>query len=175
MMSKSMAAALNRQTNAEIYSAYLYLSMAAYFESLKLRGFGNWMRAQAQEELTHAMRIFDYIEEQGERCIMTAIDAPQTRWDSPPAAFEFVLAHEKKVTGLINGLVAAAAAEKDGTTGEFLQWFVKEQVEEEASSGAVVRKVNAAASDSERLARLDHELGRRVFHMPAPETRGGAE
>ena len=113
MISKKMEDALNGQVNAEMYSAYLYLSMESYFKSLNLNGFANWMRAQTQEEMMHAMKIYDFINERGGRVILKAIDGPPTKWDSPLAVFEATYAHEQKVTGLINKLVDLAIEQKD--------------------------------------------------------------
>ncbi|MHC4488139.1 MAG: ferritin, partial [Planctomycetota bacterium] len=122
MISKKMEKALNGQLNAELYSAYLYLSMAAYFESADLAGFANWMRVQVQEEQFHAMKFYDYIIERGGRVTLGSIQAPPSDWDSPLAVFEATLTHEQKVTGLINDLVDVARGEKDNASEIFLQW-----------------------------------------------------
>ncbi len=164
MLSEKMQKALNGQLVAELYSAYLYLSMAAYFDAADLPGFANWMRVQAQEEISHGMKFYYYVNEQGGRVALGPIEGPATEWDSPVAAFEHVLAHEQKVTALINELVKLAAAENDQTTGQFLQWFVREQVEEEESAEAVLRKVKGAGAE---LAAVDAELGTRAFKPPA--------
>ncbi|NDY41949.1 ferritin [Dissulfurirhabdus thermomarina] len=166
MLSEKMEAALNRQVNAELYSAYLYLSMVAYFESVDLPGCAAWMRAQTQEEVAHAMKIYDFINERGGRVRLSAIDAPPTEWDSPLAAFEDAYAHEQKVTGLINDLMNLAVAERDHATQIFLQWFVSEQVEEEASASAVVKKLRLAGDAAGGLLMIDNELGQRVFTPP---------
>ena len=129
MVSENMEKALNAQLNAEIYSGYLYLSMAAYFEDEDLSGFANWMRVQANEELEHGIKFYDYIIRRGASVTLTAIEGPQTEWESPLAAFEHVLEHEKMVTGLINDLVNIAIEEKDHATNNFLQWFVEEHGE----------------------------------------------
>lgn len=164
MLSDKMQRALNGQLVAELYSAYLYLSMAAYFDAADLPGFANWMRVQAREELTHGMKFYVYVNEQDGRVALGPIEGPPTEWASPAAAFEHVLAHEQKVTALINDLVKLAAEETDRATGDFLQWFVKEQIEEEESAEAVLRKVKAAGDE---LAAVDGELGERVFKPPA--------
>jgi ferritin len=163
MISKNMEKALNEQINAEMYSAYLYLSMEAYFRSLDLSGFANWMRVQTQEETTHAMKIYDYIDERGGRVILKSIATPQTEWKSPLAVFEAVYKHEQKVTGLINDLVNLAIKEKDHATSAFLQWFVSEQVEEEASADKIVQQMRMIGDAPGGLFMLDHELGQRVF------------
>jgi len=159
--------ALNKQLNAELYSSYLYLSMSAHFESVSLKGFANWMRVQAQEELTHAMKFYDYIHERGGRATLTSIDAPQTQWDSPLAVFEHVYKHEQKVTGLINDLVDLALSEADHATNNFLQWFVTEQVEEESSADEIIQKIKLLGEARGGLFMLDQELKQRVFTPPA--------
>jgi ferritin len=166
MIKEKIQDALNKQLNAELYSSYLYLSMAAYFESVNLKGFANWMRIQAQEELLHSMKFYDYIHEKGGRVILASIDAPLTQWDSPLAAFEQVYEHEQKVTGLINNLVTLALSEADHATNNFLQWFVAEQVEEESSADEIVQKLRLLGKDSSGLFLLNQELGQRVFTPP---------
>lgn len=167
MIKGKVEKAINKQTNAELYSGYLYLSMSSYFSSINLNGFANWMRVQAQEEVMHAMKFYDYLIERGGRAITTAIEAPPTEWDSPLAVFEHTYEHEQKVTGLINDLVNLAIAEKDHATTAFLQWFVTEQVEEEASADEIVHKLKLIGDQGAGLLLLDQELGRRVFTPPA--------
>ncbi len=161
MLNDKVAKALNDQINAELFSSYLYLSMSAYFESISLDGCANWMRLQAREEMEHAIKIFDYINERGGRCTMEAIEKPQIEWDSPLTVFKDVVAHEQKVTGLINDLVDCAIDERDHATRNFLEWFVAEQVEEEATVGAVCDKMRMVEGDSGGLFALDLELGKR--------------
>ena len=165
-MDEKMVEALNSQLNAEMYSAYLYLSMGAYFEDLDLSGFANWMKVQAQEEMTHAMKIHDYIIQRGDRVILTKIEAPQTEWESPVNAFEHVYEHEQKVTGLINQLVNLALSLGDHATNNFLQWFVAEQVEEEESSSGVLKKVKMSNDSLSAMVMLDAELSQRIFTPP---------
>jgi ferritin len=167
MLKEKMEAALNEQLNAEFYSSYLYLSMSANFSAKDLGGFANWMRVQAQEELSHAMKFYDYINERGGRVTLKEIIAPQKEWESPKAAFAHVYSHEQKVTGLINGLVDLAISEKDHATNSFLGWFVTEQVEEEGSAIAVLRKLELIGDDPSGLLMLDSELALRVFTPPA--------
>ncbi len=167
MLKENVLKALNSQLNAELYSSYLYLSMEAYFESIDLSGFANWMRAQAQEELAHAMKFYDYIVRRGERVTLDTIEKPQIEWDSPLAVFEHVYAHEQKVTGLINDLVDLAASESDHATSNFLQWFVAEQVEEEESASGVLQRVKLTGDSKSGLFMLDSELGQRVYTPPA--------
>ena len=166
MVSKKMQDALNGQMNAELYSAYLYLAMAAYYEDTDLPGFANWMRVQAQEEMTHAMKFYDYLVQRGARVVLDTIEKPPFEWESPLNVSEHVLEHEKKVTGLINDLVNLAMEEKDHATNNFLQWYVAEQVEEEESVGAVLQKVKLAADSSSGLLMVDSELAQRVFNPP---------
>jgi ferritin len=168
-MDEKMIDALNSQLNAELYSSYLYLSMGTYFESMDMSGFSNWMRVQAQEELSHAMKIHDYIIQRGDRVVLTRIDSPPTEWESPVDAFEHVYAHEQKVTALINQLVNLAISLGDHATNNFLQWFVAEQVEEEESSSGVLKKVKMANESSSGILMLDNELAQRVFNPPAPK------
>ena len=166
MISKKIEEALNGQVNAEMYSAYLYLSMESYFKSLDLNGFANWMRVQTQEEMVHAMKIYDFINGRGGRILLKAIEGPPTQWDSPRAVFEAAYTHEQKVTGLINGLVDLAIKEKDHATHTFLQWFVNEQVEEEASADTVVQQLKMMENAPGGLFMLDRELALRVFTPP---------
>ncbi len=169
MISKKVEEALNGQVNAEMYSAYLYLSMESYFKSLNLNGFANWMMVQTQEEMVHAMKIYDFINERGGRVTLKAIDGPPTKWESPMAVFEAVYEHEQKVTGLINKLVDLATEEKDHATNTFLQWFVNEQVEEESSADAIVQQMKMMGNAPGGMFMLDRELGQRVFTPPATE------
>ena len=165
-MNEKMVEALNSQLNAEMYSAYLYLSMGTYFEDLDLSGFSNWMRVQAQEEMSHAMKIHDYIIQRGDRVTLTKIDAPPVEWKSPVNAFEHVYEHEQKVTGLINQLVNLALSLGDHATNNFLQWFVAEQVEEEESSSGVLKKVRMSNDSLSAMVMLDTELSQRIFTPP---------
>jgi ferritin len=167
MMNEKLQAAMNKQINAETYSAYLYLSMSAYFETLSLPGLAQWMRCQAQEEMVHSMKFFDYIAERGGKIILEPIDGPPTEWGSPLKAFEDAYAHEQKVTGMINDLVDLAIQEKDHASNNMLQWFVAEQVEEEASADAVVQKLKLAGDQGGGMFMIDRELGTRVFAPPA--------
>jgi ferritin len=172
MLDKKVEKAFNGQLNAELYSSYLYLSMSAYFQSLSLSGFANWMRVQGQEELVHAMKFYDFINERGGRVTLKAIEAPPTEWDSPLAAFEEAYRHEQKVTGLINDLVELALKERDHASHIFLQWFVTEQVEEEDSANAVIQKIKLMGDAQGGLFMLDRELGQRIFTPPAATSEG---
>jgi len=166
VITEKMEKALNEQVNAEFYSAYMYLSMVSYFQEINLPGFASWMKAQAQEEMFHAMKIYDYIAERGGRVLLAPIAGPPTEWESPVAVMEAVLEHEQKVTAMINNLVDLAMAEKDHASNIFLQWFVSEQVEEEDSVGDVLSKVKLMGGTGGGMFMLDRDLGQRVFTPP---------
>jgi ferritin len=169
MISTKMTDALNEQINAELYSAYLYLSMSAWFSDKSLSGFANWMRVQAQEEQFHAMKIYDYVLERGGSIDLKSIDKPEVQWNGCLDVLQEVAAHEAKVTGLINDLVDLAYEGRDHASNIFLQWFVSEQVEEEASVGDIVEKAKMIGDDSAGLFALDMELGKRVFDSSEDE------
>jgi ferritin len=169
MISKKVEQALNGQMNAEFYSAYLYLSMAAYFDSADLGGFANWMQVQFQEELSHGMKFFNHISERGGKVDLKAIEGPPTEWESPLVVFEATLEHEQKVTGLINELVFLAREEKDNATEIFLQWFVNEQVEEEDNASTILGQLKLIKDSPQALFMMDKEMGQRVFTPPAQE------
>lgn len=170
MLTEKMAKALNEQLNAELYSSYLYFAMAAYCRDLGLNGCARWMEAQALEELSHAVKFYDFISERGGRVLLSSIEAPPGRWDSPLAMFEAVAKHENKVTGLIHQLVDLAIAERDHATNNFLQWFVSEQVEEEAGVAEIVQQMRLMGEAQGALFMLDKELGQRVFTLPPGTT-----
>jgi ferritin len=161
MLSKKLEEAINEQINKELYSGYLYLSMSAYCEAENLPGAANWMRIQAQEELGHAMRLFDHVNARGGRVLLKAIEMPPPVWKSPLEMFEEVLAHERKVTGLINRLYEVALSENDYATQMELQWFITEQVEEEESAGQVVEQLRRVGDQPMGLLMLDGQLGQR--------------
>lgn len=166
MISKKLNDALNGQINAELYSSYLYLSMAAWFSAKGLPGFAIWMRCQAQEELFHATKMFDYVNERGGKVALAAIAKPDSKWESPLAVLEQVAKHEEHVTRLINDLVNCALDERDHASNIFLQWYVTEQVEEEASVGEVLSKLKMVGKDSAGMFAMDLEMGKRVFTPP---------
>jgi ferritin len=166
MINKKMEKAINEQINAEFYSAYLYLAMSTHFAAEGLAGFATWMRMQVQEEMFHAMKMYDFLNERGGRVVLAAINQPPADWKSPLDVFEKVAAHEVKVTGMINDLVNLALTEKDHATYIFLQWFVTEQVEEEASASGVRQKLKLIGKDASGLFVLDREMGQRVFTPP---------
>lgn len=166
MISKEMEKAFNEQINAELYSEYLYLSMQAYFSRLNLQGFVNWFTVQVQEEHAHAMGMFDYVHERGGEVKLMAIDAPQTDWASPLACFEQVLEHEKFVTSKINALMDVAENEKDRAALSFLDWYLKEQVEEESNVAGVLATLQLIKDDANALLLLDKDLATRTFVQP---------
>jgi len=161
MISKTMEDALNKQVNRELYSAYLYLAMSAYCESVQLKGFARWLRVQAKEEQGHALRIYDFILARNGKPSLGAIEAPKAKWSSAGAVFGEVYAHEQKVTGMIHALVELAQKEKDHASFEMLQWFVKEQVEEEEQSCAVLEQIKIVGDVPGHLFYIDHHLGKR--------------
>lgn len=161
MLTDKMEKAINGQINAELYSAYMYAAMSMYFESVDMSGAAVWMNSQAMEEVEHAKKFMDYVNERGGRVILEAIERPPMEWESIQDAFEAALAHEEKVSSLINDLVQLAREENDYMTDNFLQWFVAEQVEEEASVGEVVRKLKLAGDSGGGIFMIDNELGRR--------------
>jgi len=161
MMTGKMEKALNEQINEELYSSYLYLAMSAWFESQNLPGFASWMKVQAGEENGHAMKFFGFIHERRGRVVLQAIQEPAQEWKSPLAAFEAALEHEQHITACIDKLMNLALAEKDHATAGLLQWFVKEQVEEESSADRIVQMLKMAAGAPGALFMLDHHLGER--------------
>jgi ferritin len=162
MIGKKMQDALNEQINKEMYSSYLYLSMAAAAEAWNLKGFAHWMEKQANEESEHAEKLYKHLVDRGGRVLLKAIDAPPTEWKSPLAMFEEVYAHEQKVTGMIHNLVALARGENDYPSEVMLHWFVSEQVEEEANASEVVEKLKRIKDSANGLMMLDHALGARA-------------
>lgn len=161
MISKTMVQAMNRQLNAEMYSSYLYLSMAAWFEGQNLRGMAQWMRVQAKEEHAHGMKFYEYIVDRCGTVALDAIEAPPAKWASPLAVFEATLQHERKITGLIDALAGLAEKETDRAASVFLQWFITEQVEEEANAAQIVETLRKIKDSVGGLFHLDHHLGKR--------------
>ena len=161
MISKTLETALSRQVNRELYSAYLYLAMSSYFETVSLKGFAKWMRLQAKEEQVHAMKIYDYVVARGGKVTLQDIEAPKSKWASAGKVFEETFAHEQKVTSMINGLVDIAMKENDHATFEMLQWFVKEQVEEEEHAGDILNQIKLVGDVPGHLFWLDHQMGKR--------------
>ena len=161
MISGKMTKALNEQINKELYSAYLYLAMSAQAEEMGLKGFASWFKLQAKEEVEHAMKYFGYVNEQGARVKLAAIEMPPAEFKSAQAMFQETLKHEKFVTASIHGLVDLAISEKDHATNSFLTWFVDEQVEEEAHAQEIVDWLKMAGDAGNALLILDSKLGAR--------------
>ncbi|MFW6110568.1 MAG: ferritin [Thermoproteota archaeon] len=161
MLSERMVEALNEQINREVYSAYLYLSMSAHSTFQGLEGFANWFRVQYQEEMRHALKIYDYIADQGERVELKAIQKPPVNFGSPLEMFKKTLEHEKFVTKCINDLVDLAVDEGDHATEIFLQWYVTEQIEEEANDTRIISKLKLVGEEGRGLFLVDKELGTR--------------
>lgn len=168
-MNKRIEDAFNEQINEELFSSYVYLAMAAHFEDLNLEGFTNWMRLQAQEELEHAMRLFNHINRRGGRVVLKAIGEPPFDFGTPLETFEKALAHEQHITGCIHKLYGLATEENDYPAQVELQWFIDEQVEEEENTGRVVDLLKLAGDDKSALFMLDRELAQRVPEGPDGE------
>ncbi|MBA3474459.1 MAG: ferritin [Rubrobacter sp.] len=169
MLDKAIQDAMNEQIKNEFYSAYQYLSMAAYCESANLPGFASWMRTQSQEETEHAMKFYDFILARNGRVVLQAMDQPVVDFSSPLEVFEQALEHEREVTTMINDLYGLAVRENDYASQAFLQWFVTEQVEEEKNAGDVVDTLKMVGEKSESLFLLDRELGGRTREeQPGP-------
>jgi ferritin len=160
-MNDRMQAAFNEQINEELFSSYVYLAMAAHFEAMNLEGFANWMKHQAEEEMEHAMRLFDHINRRGGRVVLKAIGEPPAEFGSPLEAFEKALAHEQHITGCIHKLYKLAQEEADYPAQLELNWFIEEQVEEEENSGRVVELLKLAGDNKGALLMLDRELAKR--------------
>lgn len=168
MIPQSIETAFNQQIKHELDSAYLYLAMAAWFDNEGLNGMARWMRAQTQEEITHAVRFLKHIQDRGGQVRLFGLAEPPARWDSPLAAFEAAYKHEQFITDCIDKLARLARDENDFASGSLLQWFVDEQVEEEETALGIVQKLRLVAGDGRGLLMLDNELGTRVFTL-APE------
>ena len=163
MLSDKMLDALNKQINEEMYSAYLYLSMAAYFDAQNLKGFANWMMVQYKEEMDHAMKFYNYINSQGGRVKFYALKEPPSEWESPLHAFEETLKHEQHITKCINDLVDLAEQEKDRATFNLLQWYVDEQIEEEENDNEIIGKLKLVGNSGNGIFMLDRELAQRKY------------
>lgn len=162
MIKKIMQDAFNKQIGEEVYSSYLYLSMAGYFESLNLKGFGHWMKCQAQEEMFHAMRFFNHILERGGAVELPRIEEPRRKWESPLKTFEDSLAHEEHITDCINKLMDLAVEERDYAAQNLLKWFVNEQVEEENNFTEVMTNLKMIGGDQPSLLMQDKEMAARL-------------
>jgi ferritin len=161
MIGDAIQKAFNKQINAELYSAYLYLAMSAEMETQNFGGMAHWLRAQSQEEVEHAMKFYKFINERSGTVTLDKIDKPSGSWDTPLDAFEAAYQHETKVTAMIDDLVELARKEKDNASEMFLQWYVNEQVEEEASALQIVEQLKMVKGHPGGLFMLDHHLGSR--------------
>ncbi|MEO8398341.1 MAG: ferritin [Ignavibacteriaceae bacterium] len=162
MIKEKMQKALNKQLNEELFSSYAYLAMSAYFEAENLIGFASWMKIQSQEEYAHAMKIFEYMHQAGGKVVLQKIDVPRLTWKTSLEVFQDMLKQELSVTKSIDDLVDLAIAEKDHATNNFLQWFVSEQVEEEASSIKFLERMKLIGDNKNGLFLLDREMGMRA-------------
>ncbi len=167
MIAKKLQDAINYQINRELYSEYYYLSMASYFNSAGLSGFENFFLVQVEEERFHAMKMYHFLNERGARVNLLAIEAPKTDFTSPLEVFELAYAHEQLVSKLINDLMDLAIKENDHAAKNFLNWFVEEQVEEEASMDTILNKLKLINGEGHGLLMLDNELAQRVYTPPA--------
>lgn len=158
MLSPAMQDALNGQITKEFYASQLYLAMSAYLEALNLKGFAHWMRVQSEEEREHALKLFDFILERGGSVELGALEQPPSEFGSPVEIFQASLGHERKVTASINDLYGRAAAENDYASQVFLQWFIEEQVEEEANASEMIDRLLMAGDNKAALLMLDTEL-----------------
>ena len=162
MLSKDVEKAINNQIKNEYYSSYIYLSMAAYCESINMQGFAKWMRTQSDEEMKHAMRLFDYVIDRDGRVVLQSIPKPPLDFESLAKIFQQVLDHEREVTSMINKLYELAINDNDHATAVELQWFISEQVEEEKSAKDILEKLKLAGDDPSALLILDHQLSERA-------------
>jgi ferritin len=161
MISKKMQDAINEQIKNEIYSAYLYLSMSAHFEAENLPGFAHWMRVQFEEEMTHALKLYDHMNERGGRTKLLAIPEPQSEWNTSLEVFNQVLEHEQHVTSLIHNLYKTSLEENDYAAQVMLHWFINEQVEEEKNATEIVEQLKLIDARGTAVLMLDHNLGKR--------------
>ncbi len=166
MIKKEVLEAINEQINAETYSAYMYLSMAAYFEDMGLSGFANWMKVQYQEEAAHALKFFNYVSGRSGRVVLKAVQQVPVEFDGIVDVFEKTLAHEIHVTSLISNLVDVAISVSDHATQSFLKWFVDEQVEEESNVEKILQTLKLINGQGDGIFMMDRELGQRVFVDP---------
>jgi ferritin len=167
MLSQKLQDAFNAQINKELYSEYLYLSMAAYCYTLDLDGFANYFMVQTQEEHFHAMKMFNFVNERGGKIVLKQIDGPEVDFKSPVEVFSKTYEHEQFVTKSINELMDVAIKENDHAAASFLKWFIDEQVEEEATVSKILSKLKLIGGEGQGLLMLDTELAARVFTPPA--------
>jgi len=172
MLKKEMVDALNEHMNKEMYSAYLYMSMSAYCDSIGMKGFAKWFMVQYHEEMFHAMKMYEYVQRQGEDVILKSIDTPPDSFQSPLDMFEQTLAHEQYITKSINDLMELAISKKDHATQIFLEWYVTEQVEEEDNDNDIIAQLKLIGDHPQALLMLDRELGTRAVNVPIDFSKG---
>lgn len=161
MISETMQTAINEQIKHELYSSYLYLAMAVYFDDIHLPGFAHWLKVQTDEERSHALKLVEYVNDRGGKVVFYGLDQPQSEYKSPLDAFQLVLAHEQKVTGLIHKLYGVAVKENDVATQIELQWYIKEQVEEEKNATLIVEQLKMIGDQRSILFAMDRHLASR--------------
>jgi ferritin len=174
MLTEKMETKLNEHINAELFSAYLYLSMSAYFKSVDLPGFANWMQVQFEEEMSHAMKFFEFVDNMDGRIRLMTIQAPPVEWKSPQEVFQQTYEHEQLVSKQIFELVSLALEENDHATNNFLQWFVAEQVEEESSAKTILSKLKFIGDSKSGLFMVDQELAKRTVSLDASSSTAPA-
>ena len=172
MLHKIMAQALNEQINNEMYSAYLYMSMSAYSNKVGLKGFANWFMVQYHEEMFHAMKLYEYVQRQGEEVKLEALKAPPSEFTSQLDLFTQTLAHEQYITSSLNELMDLAISKKDHATKIFLEWYITEQVEEEENDNDIILELKLIGDDPHALLMLDRELAARVTTVPTDFSKG---
>lgn len=173
-ISKKLEDVINKQINAELYSAYLYLGMSSKCTETNLKGIAHWFYVQAQEEMTHAMKFYRFVLDRGGHPVMPAVEGVRTDWKNPLEMFEAAYEHEQKVTALINNIMDVAHSERDHATASMLNWFIDEQVEEEANASEISEKLRLIGASSDALLALDKELMTRVF-VDSTQPAGGAQ
>ena len=164
-----MSAALNKQLNWEVYSSYVYVAMASWFKSRNLNGFSNWVNVQVREELDHATMFYEFLHDLGAEVEFEAVPKPKNDWKTPEEVFADILEHEQGVTSRINDLIDLALKDKDHATNARLQWFISEQVEEEATVGGILQQLKLIDNAPNALMMLDRELGQRSYNPPAQQ------
>lgn len=174
MINENVAKVLNEQLNKEFYSSYLYLSMSAHFSDIGLLGFANWMKVQTQEEAAHAMFIYDFLINRGVRVDFPSIETAPADWGSPLSIIEAALKHEIFITNSINNIITVAEEAKDRATISYMNWFIDEQVEEEANAKEIIDKLKLIGDDKSALYLLDKDLSTRVFVQPVMKGGAGA-
>ncbi len=172
MLSKSMEKAINEQFNKEVFSAYLYLAMSAYADENGLKGTAHWFMVQYHEEMVHAMKFYEYLQDQGNTVAFDAIEKPAGTYSSALSLFEAVLVHERFITNSINHLMELAIAEKDHATKSFLEWYVTEQVEEEKNANDIIQILKMIGDNTAALYLYDKELSARMVNVPTNFTTG---